>query len=40
MLRLGPLINEMPIVGGITAYFVDAPELDLDFTGLGDMAFV
>lgn len=38
MLRLGPLINEMPIVGGITAYFVDAPELDLDFTGLGNVA--
>lgn len=38
MLRLGPLINEMPIVGGITAYFVDAPELELNFTGLGNVA--
>lgn len=38
MIRLGPLIGEMPVVGGITAYFNDQPELNLDFTGLGAVA--
>jgi hypothetical protein len=36
MIRLGPLIDEMPVVGGLTAYFNDIPELDLNFTGVGD----
>ena len=36
MIRLGPLIDEMPVVGGLTAYFNDSPELDMTFTGVGD----
>eukprot|EP00435_Cladocopium_sp_Y103_P045047 s794_g12.t2 len=38
MIRLGPLIDEMPVVGGLTAYFNDCPELDLNFTGVGNVA--
>lgn len=35
MIRLGPLIDEMPVVGGLVAYFNDQPDLDLEFTGVG-----
>lgn len=38
MIRLAPLIDEMPVVGGLTAYFNDSPELDLIFTGVGNVA--
>lgn len=38
VLQLGPLIDESPIVGGVVAYFIDPPNIDLDFTGLANVA--
>mmetsp|Transcript_100272 Transcript_100272/g.239063 ORF Transcript_100272/g.239063 Transcript_100272/m.239063 type:complete len:559 (-) Transcript_100272:99-1775(-) len=38
MIHLGPLIEESPVVGGMTAYFVDPPDLSLKFTGIGQVA--
>eukprot|EP00929_Paragymnodinium_shiwhaense_P020195 TRINITY_DN13531_c0_g1_i1.p1 TRINITY_DN13531_c0_g1~~TRINITY_DN13531_c0_g1_i1.p1 ORF type:complete len:694 (-),score=170.95 TRINITY_DN13531_c0_g1_i1:163-2175(-) len=39
-IQLGPIIGESPVVGGIVVYFLDPPKLDLDFTGLGNVADV
>jgi len=39
-LQLGPLIGELPVVGGVVAYFLDQPKLDMDFTGVGNVADV
>lgn len=38
VLRLGPFMNEVPVVGGAVLYFLDRPRLELDFTGLGNIA--
>eukprot|EP00928_Gymnodinium_smaydae_P061323 TRINITY_DN45425_c0_g1_i1.p1 TRINITY_DN45425_c0_g1~~TRINITY_DN45425_c0_g1_i1.p1 ORF type:complete len:848 (-),score=85.63 TRINITY_DN45425_c0_g1_i1:142-2685(-) len=38
VIKLHPLIDEMPVVGGISMYFLDTPQIDLDFTGLGNIA--
>jgi len=38
MIHLSPLMGELPVVGGICAYFLDPPDVDLDFTGLGNVA--
>jgi len=38
VIRMEPFMDDLPVVGGITAYFVDAPELDLEFTGIGHFA--
>eukprot|EP00930_Biecheleria_cincta_P058978 TRINITY_DN44751_c0_g1_i1.p1 TRINITY_DN44751_c0_g1~~TRINITY_DN44751_c0_g1_i1.p1 ORF type:complete len:574 (+),score=104.69 TRINITY_DN44751_c0_g1_i1:34-1755(+) len=38
MIHLSPLLEELPVVGGICAYFLDPPDVDLDFTGLGNVA--
>eukprot|EP00439_Symbiodinium_sp_Y106_P084866 s539_g26.t2 len=40
VLRLEPLIHETPVVGGITVFFNDPPELGLDFTGIANLADV
>lgn len=36
--RLEPLLNEVPVVGGIVFYFLDPPKLDLKFTGAASVA--
>mmetsp|Transcript_6088 Transcript_6088/g.10475 ORF Transcript_6088/g.10475 Transcript_6088/m.10475 type:complete len:638 (-) Transcript_6088:15-1928(-) len=38
IIRLAPLIGEVPVVGGIQAYFLDPPVLEMDLTGLGNVA--
>lgn len=38
VVRLEPLLNQSPVVGGIVIYFLDTPELDLDFTGVANIA--
>lgn len=38
VLRLGPFIDESPVVGGVNMYFLNRPRLELDFTGLGNIA--
>eukprot|EP00931_Biecheleriopsis_adriatica_P056810 TRINITY_DN33690_c0_g1_i1.p1 TRINITY_DN33690_c0_g1~~TRINITY_DN33690_c0_g1_i1.p1 ORF type:complete len:582 (+),score=132.42 TRINITY_DN33690_c0_g1_i1:41-1786(+) len=38
MIRFEPLLSELPVVGGLCAYFIDAPDVNLDFTGLGNVA--
>jgi len=38
IVRLAPLIGEVPVVGGITVYFLDPPILEMDLTGLGNVA--
>lgn len=32
IIRLAPLIEELPVVGGFVVYFLDAPKLDMTFT--------
>jgi hypothetical protein len=34
VLRLEPVIDEMPVIGGLVAYFLEPPELDFTFSGL------
>lgn len=34
-LRLEPLIDEAPVVGGLVAFFYDQPRIDISFSGLG-----
>lgn len=36
--RLEPLLNEVPVVGGVVFYFLDPPKLDLQFTGVASIA--
>eukprot|EP00930_Biecheleria_cincta_P070542 TRINITY_DN58180_c0_g1_i1.p1 TRINITY_DN58180_c0_g1~~TRINITY_DN58180_c0_g1_i1.p1 ORF type:complete len:599 (-),score=128.40 TRINITY_DN58180_c0_g1_i1:473-2269(-) len=38
MIHLAPLIEESPVVGGICVYFLDQPDVGLDFTGIGKIA--
>eukprot|EP00440_Ansanella_granifera_P020400 gb/GFBE01022156.1/.p1 GENE.gb/GFBE01022156.1/~~gb/GFBE01022156.1/.p1 ORF type:complete len:544 (+),score=138.58 gb/GFBE01022156.1/:1-1632(+) len=35
VIRMAPFMDDLPVVGGLTVYFVDPPELDLSFTGIG-----
>eukprot|EP00928_Gymnodinium_smaydae_P020542 TRINITY_DN1793_c0_g1_i1.p1 TRINITY_DN1793_c0_g1~~TRINITY_DN1793_c0_g1_i1.p1 ORF type:complete len:723 (-),score=177.51 TRINITY_DN1793_c0_g1_i1:485-2536(-) len=35
VIQLGPIIGEMPVVGGVVVYFLDPPKVDLKFTDLG-----
>lgn len=37
-LDLHPLLNEVPVVGGAMAYFLDPPAIDFTFTGIGRIA--
>lgn len=34
---LTPLLEEMPILGGIQIFMINQPELDLDFTGMANI---
>jgi len=36
--RIAPIINEMPVLGGMVMYFVDPPTIDLQFVGLAQLA--
>lgn len=38
VVRLDPLLDHSPILGGLVIYFLDPPVLDLDFTQLASMA--
>lgn len=38
MIHLAPLIDESPVVGGICVYFLDQPDIGLDFTGIAKIA--
>merc|ERR1719171_1164198 len=38
VIGLTPLLASMPIVGGLTIFFREMPEMDYDFTGVGNLA--
>jgi len=38
VVRLEPLLDEEPIVGGIVCYFLDPPTIDLHFRGVAQLA--
>lgn len=38
VVRLDPLLDMSPIIGGLVIYFLDPPVLDFDFTQLAEMA--
>lgn len=37
VVKMSPLIDEVPVVGGLTVYFLNPPDIDMDFTGLGNI---
>lgn len=38
VIRLDPLLDDAPIVGGIVCYFLDPPTIDLTFSGVAQIA--
>lgn len=38
VIRLDPLLKDIPIVGGIVVYFLDPPTIDLTFSGIAQIA--
>jgi len=37
VIRMVPLLDEVPVLGGIVAYFRELPKIDMDFTGLANI---
>mmetsp|Transcript_48092 Transcript_48092/g.112430 ORF Transcript_48092/g.112430 Transcript_48092/m.112430 type:complete len:1220 (-) Transcript_48092:178-3837(-) len=37
VVRLVPLLDEVPVLGGVVAYFRELPKIDMDFTGLANV---
>lgn len=38
VMKFAPLIDEVPVVGGLGVYFYNCPQIDLDFTGAANVA--
>eukprot|EP00930_Biecheleria_cincta_P097150 TRINITY_DN88872_c0_g1_i1.p1 TRINITY_DN88872_c0_g1~~TRINITY_DN88872_c0_g1_i1.p1 ORF type:complete len:1082 (-),score=164.16 TRINITY_DN88872_c0_g1_i1:73-3318(-) len=38
VIRLDPFVHQLPVVGGVVCYFRDPPEIEVDFSGIADVA--
>jgi len=38
VIKLGPLIDEVPVIGGLNVYFYNCPQIGMDFTGAANVA--